>query len=179
MHRLFDLRMADGTRHFGDLPETYDPSQPEWHRIEAHVPSLPGAALTSFVTDDVTEAWIDFSFSGQQFSLNNQQGQWWFFVQDPACPEELLQRVLDHFEQLLNPQGGLARRFGSLAPGRYRAVVYEEDGRTTFKDFAGRDEAVRYADDAASEGGLVLANVFNADWRLIHRGQHYAMKGSK
>lgn len=174
MHRLFDIRMNDGSRHFGELPETYDPKQPEWHRIKQHVPSLAGAELASFVTDDVTEAWIVFSFSGQRFSLNNQQGMWWFFVEDVACPEALMQRVLDHFEQLLQPQSHVARRFGLLPSGWFRVVVYEEDGRTSCKDLATRDEAETYANDAASEGGLVLANVFDSALRLVHVGQHYA-----
>ena len=172
MDRLFDLRMADGSRHFGDLPETYDPHEPQWHRIKAHVERLAGAALTAFVTDDVTEAWIDFSVLGQQFSLNNQQGQWWFFVKDATCPDALLLLVLDHFEALLNPRGATARRFGPLT-GAYRVVVHEEAGRVSFKDFAERDAAEHYANDAASESGLLLAHVFDQYLRLVHTGRHY------
>ncbi len=176
MHRLFDLRMADGSRHFGELPESYDPNQPQWHRIKEHVASLSGAVLTSFVTDDVTEAWIDFSYAGQSFSINNQQGAWWFFVQEATCPDQVLQQVLDHFERLLNPRALVARGFGPIATGHFRVVVYEEDGRVSFKDFAEQSEAQGYADDAASEDALVLAHVFDADLRLIHTGQHYAMR---
>lgn len=172
MHRLFDVRMADGSRHFGDLPETYDAHQPEWHRINAHVAGLAGAVLTHFVTDDITEAWIDFSLRGQQFSLNNQHGQWWFFVKDAACPDELLLSMLDHFEALLNLRGAAARRLGPVA-GDYRVVVYEEDGRSSFKDFAERDAAEQYANDAASESGWVLAHVFDQQLCLVHTGRHY------
>ncbi|HEY6724184.1 MAG TPA: hypothetical protein VI197_09125 [Polyangiaceae bacterium] len=174
MHRLFDLRMADGSRHFGELPETHDPQEPEWHRLGSHVSGLAGAALTGFVTDDVTEAWIAFTLAGQQFSLNNQQSQWWFFVNDPSCPDELLLLVLDHFEGLLNPRGAIARRFGPIA-GAYRVMVYEEDGRVTFKDFAERGAAEGYADDAAFESGLTLAQVFDQDLRLIHFARCPAM----
>lgn len=161
--------MADGSRHFGDLPETYDSEQPEWHRIKAHVPVLAGAALTAFVTDDVTEAWIDFSFSGQQFSINNQHGEWWFFVEDAGCPDELLLVVLDHFEALLNPRGATARRLGPLG-GAYRVMVYEEDGRVSFKDFDERGAAEHYANDSASESGLTLSQVFDQHLRLVHTG---------
>jgi len=161
--------MADGSRHFGDLPETYDSQEPEWHRIKAHVSGLAGAVLTGFVTDDVTEAWIDFTLREQEISLNNQQGQWWFFVRDPACPDELLLEVLDHFEALLNPRGAVVRRLGPLTAA-FRVMVYEEDGRVSFKDFDERGTAEAYANDAALESGLVVAQVFDQHFRRVHTG---------
>ena len=88
--------MEDGSRHFGALPQTA-----LWHAIREHVPRLPGAQLTAFVCDWVTEAWIDFAFEGQEFSINDQFGEYWFFVADPACPETVLRTVLDHFAQIL------------------------------------------------------------------------------
>lgn len=104
MPRIFDMRMADGSRHFADLPETYDPVQPQWYALRDHVGALAGASVRGFVTDDVTEAWLDFDYRGQRFSINNQHGQWWFFVDDPICPDEVLATVLDHFETLLDPR---------------------------------------------------------------------------
>jgi hypothetical protein len=101
--RIIDMRMHDGSRHFGGLPETYDVERPQWYAVRDHVGRLEGAQLTGFVTDDVTEAWIDFRLQGHAFSLNNQHGEWWFFVSDPACPDTLLEHVLDHFEALLGP----------------------------------------------------------------------------
>lgn len=173
--RLFDLRMKDGSRHFAELPETYDVATPEWERLRDAVPSLPGARLTGFVTDEVTEAWIDFELGGHAFSLNDPQGSWWLFVRDPACPDELLLRVLDHFEALLCPQASLARPAGPVARGAYRALVLEADGRATHRDFEALDEARRYADDAASEteDGVVLAYVLDDRLRTLHRGTHY------
>jgi hypothetical protein len=173
--RVIDMRMHDGSRHFGDIPENYDPASPEWHRIKAHVPELSGAALTGFVTDDVTEAWIDFSFRGHEFSINNQHAFWWFFVNDPECPEELLVTVLDHFEVLLNPHGALARTFGPMSVNDYRVLVYEPDARVTSKDFPDLDQARQYADDAASESenGIVQALVLNGDLCTLHVGRHY------
>jgi hypothetical protein len=82
MPRLIDMRMHDGSRHFGGLPETYDVAWPQWHRLRGHVTELVGATLRGFVTDDVTEAWIDFEFRGQAFSINNQHG--WFCARAPA-----------------------------------------------------------------------------------------------
>lgn len=167
--------MADGSRHFGDLPETYDVDHPEWHRLKDGVALLAGAELRSFVTDDVTEAWIDFTFRGHHLSINNQHGQWWFFVQDPSCPDETLLAVLDHFEDVLSPYAALARRAGPLAEGSYRVLVYEPDSRITTRDFASLEEAARYADDAASEteGGVVLSYVLDAELRVVRAGKHY------
>lgn len=96
MVSILDLRMADGSRHFGDLPATQD-----WFAVRAHVAALPGAVLTEFVCDGVTEAWIDFNFRGQHFSMNDQMGEYWFFVRDPGCPDEILALVLTHFSLLL------------------------------------------------------------------------------
>jgi hypothetical protein len=100
VHELIDIRMNDGSRHFGSLRETYD-----WHRLRAHLHGLPGARETEFVTDDITEAWIDFEFRGHHFSLNNQFGEWWFFVDDPLCPDADLRDVLQWCERLLGAGG--------------------------------------------------------------------------
>lgn len=173
--RPFDLRMNDGSRHFGDLPETYDPHQPEWERLREAVPRLPGATLTGFVTDQVTEAWLDFDYRGFAFSINNQHGQWWFFVQQPECPDEVLGAVLDHFERVLAPLTALARAAGPLAAGWFRVLVHEPGARTSTRDFAERDLAQRYADDAASETehGPVWAHVFDDQLRVVSTGRHY------
>jgi hypothetical protein len=40
---------------------------------------LAGAKETGFVTDQVTEVWLDFEFRGQKFSINNQHGNYWFW----------------------------------------------------------------------------------------------------
>ncbi|MBK7580741.1 MAG: hypothetical protein IPI67_11095 [Myxococcales bacterium] len=168
--RLIDLRMADGSRHFGDLPETSD-----WERLPQAVAQLPGARLTRFLTDDVTEAWLDFEYLGASFSINNQHAQWWFFVSDPACPDEALLQVLDHFERTLWPAAAFARAAGPLAMGSLRAVVYEADGRVSCRDFEDLVEARRYADDAVSEGedGVVLAFIVDAAFSVVGTGRHY------
>ncbi len=93
---LFDIRMNDGSRHFGDLPQTA-----LWYDVRDHVSKLEGAIVTSFITDHVTECWIDFRYSGYAFSINDQFGDYWFFVDDPSCADCILQRVLSHFRLLL------------------------------------------------------------------------------
>ena len=101
MRKLLNSREKDGSRYFGALPETYDAESPQWHRLRDHLRALPGAKERGFLTDDVTEAWLDFDFRGHRFTLNNQFGDWWFFVQDPACPDDVLHEVLDWCEPFL------------------------------------------------------------------------------
>jgi hypothetical protein len=93
---LLNLSMNDGSRHFGDLPQTV-----LWYELRDHIEKLDGAAITYFVTDNVTEAWIDFVYRGYQFSVNDQFGDYWFFVDDPECPDEILRAVLSHCKLLL------------------------------------------------------------------------------
>jgi hypothetical protein len=94
--KLFDFRMGDGSRNFGDLPMTV-----LWYDLRDHIAKLDGATVTAFVTDDVTEAWIDFTYREQTFSVNDQNGEYWFFVDDPTCPDDILLAVLSHCETLL------------------------------------------------------------------------------
>jgi hypothetical protein len=101
---LLDIRMNNGARHFAGLPETYDVQEPEWHRLRAHVAAMPGAQITAFVTDDVTEAWLDWRYRDHRFSANNQFNEWWLFVEDPACPDEILLEVIAWLETLLGPR---------------------------------------------------------------------------
>jgi hypothetical protein len=91
--KLLNIEMKDGSRHFGDLPQTV-----LWHQMRDHIGKLDGAKVTHFVTDNVTEAWIDFSYRGHRFSVNDQFGNYWFFVNDPTCPDEVLEAVLSHCE---------------------------------------------------------------------------------
>jgi hypothetical protein len=167
MPRIYDMRMHDGSRHFAGLPETKNE-----YAMRDHVAKLAGATLTGFVTDDVTEAWIDFAFRGHAFSINNQNGDWWFFVTDPGCPEEVLEAVVDHFEELLDPQVPAWAREHAAPPGMFRVVVLEADARVTWKEFPDPSVAARYADDAAweAEEGPVYAVVLDDASRLLHRG---------
>jgi hypothetical protein len=93
---LLNIIMNDGSRHFGDLPQTI-----LWHELRDRIDGLKGAKVTNFITDNITEAWIDFSYGGQQFSINDQFGEYWFFVEDPKCPDSILEAVLRYFELVL------------------------------------------------------------------------------
>jgi hypothetical protein len=89
------MLMPDDSRYFGALPQTV-----MWDAVHAHIARLPGAAVTAYVTDHLTEAWIDFTYRGYAFSINDQLGDYWFFVDHPACPDALLGDVLAHFCQI-------------------------------------------------------------------------------
>ncbi len=94
--QLLNIIMHDGSRHFGDLPQTA-----LWEQMRDYVSQLPEARLTDFISDHLTAVWIDFSYRGHEFSINDQLGSYWFFVKDPTCPDVILRDVLAHFARLL------------------------------------------------------------------------------
>ena len=96
MPQLLNIIMHDGSRNFGELPQTAS-----WYKLRKHISRLNGAVVTDFVTDHITEAWIDFTFAGHSFTVNNQFGDYWFFVDNPQCPDDTLHIVLSHCESLL------------------------------------------------------------------------------
>ncbi len=89
--QLLDLTIHDGSRQFVALPESVP-----WNVMREHIASLEGTSVTAYLTDKITEVWIDFSYCGHKFTLNNQYGEYWFFVKDHDCPENLLQTVATH-----------------------------------------------------------------------------------
>jgi hypothetical protein len=93
---LLENKMNDGSRHFADLPEVVF-----FDDFADYVEELDGAEIVEFLTDGVVEMWLDFEFRGHKFSVNNQFGDYWFFVEDSDCPEEILFEVIDHFRLLL------------------------------------------------------------------------------
>jgi hypothetical protein len=93
---LFDLKMNNGSRHFVDMPEVVF-----FDEVADHVEELEGTEITEFITDGVLEMWLDFTFRGHKFSVNNQFSDYWFFVEDANCPDEILLEVADHFRGLL------------------------------------------------------------------------------
>lgn len=93
---LFEMKMKDGSRHFMDMPEVVF-----FDDFADHVENLEGALITEFITDGVVEMWLDFDYREHQFSVTNQLGDYWFFVRDPQCPDEILLEIAAHFRQLL------------------------------------------------------------------------------
>lgn len=86
----------DGSRNFANFPETVS-----FERLREIVKQFEGTKEISFVTDSVTEVWLDFEYQGYKFSINNQNGDYWFFVEDPACPNGTLFKVVKHFGNFL------------------------------------------------------------------------------
>ena len=93
---LLEIKMTDGSRHFVDLPEVVF-----FDDFYDHAEELDGVEITEFITDGVLEMWLDFEFRGHKFSVNNQFGDYWFFVENPACPDDILFEVIAHFRILL------------------------------------------------------------------------------
>jgi hypothetical protein len=96
MESLQNIPAHDGSRQFASLPATQD-----WCVVRDHTRSLPGAELTGFVCDGLTEAWIDFTFHGESFTINDQLGEYWFFVSNASCNEQHLLAVKTHWASLL------------------------------------------------------------------------------
>ena len=93
---LFEKKVEAGWRHFVDMPEVVF-----FDEFADHVEELEGAEITEFLTDGTIEMWLEFEFRGQKFSVGNQFGDYWFFVDDANCPEEILFEIIEHFRKLL------------------------------------------------------------------------------
>lgn len=89
--QLIDMRMADQSRCFICLPESV-----AWSDLRDHISRMPGAVVTAYVTDHIVEVWIDFTYREQLFSVNNQFGEYWFFVTQPDCSDAILTEVALH-----------------------------------------------------------------------------------
>ncbi len=100
-YSLIDLRMYDGSRQFLSLPAS---KSIFW--VRCWLLLLPRARLTTYISS-LSESWLDFSCQHHEFTINNQFGEFWFFVADPNCPEAVLTRVAEHFARLLPPKNTL------------------------------------------------------------------------
>lgn len=114
-------RIAEGSRQFAALPQTADPMT-----LRDHIARLPGVTMGSFVYS-VGESWIDFALEGHSFSVNDQLGEYWFFVANPDAPDALLERVVSHATTVLgDPDEGreqLDRRSLAFGYGLSGAVL--------------------------------------------------------
>lgn len=86
----------DGSRHFLSVPERV-----QWEELRESVGKLNGAIETNYISDGVTEMWLDFTYKEQKFTVNNQFGEFWFFAEDAGCPEDLLKDLASYFQASL------------------------------------------------------------------------------
>ena len=93
---LLESKLNDGSRHFVDMPEVVF-----FDEVADHVEELEEAEITEFLTNGVVEMWLEFEYQENIFTVTNQFGDYWFFVQNPNCPEEILLEIVDHFRKLL------------------------------------------------------------------------------
>lgn len=90
--QLLGEKTQGGSRHFLLLSVgKVSPLRMLWR-----VFTLRGAYPTAYVPS-LAESWIEFRFRGHQFSINDQFGDYWFFVEDPQCPDAVLEAVAQHF----------------------------------------------------------------------------------
>ncbi|QDT57072.1 hypothetical protein Pan44_51370 [Caulifigura coniformis] len=90
--KIVDLRMKDGSRQFADVPERVLPGQ-----LRKIIAKLPGVEIVSFIASVAEiEAWIEFRYRDYDFAINNQNVEYWLFVRQPECPEEILREVALH-----------------------------------------------------------------------------------
>ncbi len=59
------------------------------------------ADVTSYLSDEVTEVWIDFTYEGRDYTVNNQVGEYWFFANEPVAHQYALADVADRLAKML------------------------------------------------------------------------------
>jgi hypothetical protein len=72
-----------------------------------------------------------------------------------------------------------ARERRPLAPGSFRVIVGEWNGKNSSHDFSNFEDARAHADDAASEAEVYpspLAYVLDSAFNIVDRGKHYALR---
>lgn len=72
-----------------------------WHDLRDHLLLLEGVEITSFATHGVVGSWLDFSFRGHRFTVNERDCSYQFFVDVVDCPESILSEITSHAESFL------------------------------------------------------------------------------
>lgn len=87
---IFDMRCPERSRHFARVRDRFGPCH--WPETLQKISAIPGVAVTQ-ILDSIPQALVDFTFRGHEFSLDTQFGEFWLFVADPECPNEVLVEV--------------------------------------------------------------------------------------
>jgi len=88
--------MNDRSRHVISLPESCSFSD-----LKRFTKKKEGIRISNYISDGITEMWLDFHYKNQDFSINNQCDEYWFFVNDQTCPEDILYEVAEYFFEKL------------------------------------------------------------------------------
>jgi len=83
---LLDIRMADGSRHFAEVPW-----QPPL-MLKQRLLDASNGTLTGFLYS-TAETCADFEYAGHSFTAHNPTSDFWLFVRDPLCPDNVLREV--------------------------------------------------------------------------------------
>lgn len=90
-----DERMQDGSRLFAVFK--FDPG---WRVLHRHLQTMEGLVVTGFLTDGVTEGWLDFNYFGKSFTIHDPLGEFHVFSQDGDCSPFILGELMKHFRKL-------------------------------------------------------------------------------
>ena len=92
-------KLPEDALHFVDFPEVIF-----FDEFSDQLETLEGSEITEFEMDGTFEMWLEFTFRENKFYVNNRLGDYWFFVRDPKCPEEILLEIAGHFRKLLEKE---------------------------------------------------------------------------
>ena len=87
---LLDFRMHDGSRQFYTMQKTI-----AWNDLISRLERLNRLVVKEFLPSLTLGSWLEFSFKGYNYCVNEQMGMYWFLVKDPTCPEEILVEVVE------------------------------------------------------------------------------------
>lgn len=88
--------MKDGSRLFAEFPQSIF-----FDEFYDYTKKLGNVANVEIITDGIVEMWVDFEYRKNKFSVNNQFGDYWFFVEDANCSDGILLEVCEHFRPIL------------------------------------------------------------------------------
>lgn len=93
---LINFITPGGSRNFMDLPCKIIGADD----LYEYLGKLDGVKMKGAAAD-FTEVWMGFSFRNYDFAINTQMGDYWFFAENPDCPQEILLEIAAHCEKLL------------------------------------------------------------------------------
>jgi hypothetical protein len=75
------------------------------YQLRDHLAGLQGAAITDTIDAPIAGSWIEFTYGGHSFTINEEAGEFVFSVEEPECPQCLLSDVSAHFEPFFAERG--------------------------------------------------------------------------